>query len=92
MQPRPVNSVRLALEVLEDRTVPASLQVTTGAFEPTYQGGLLLVAPPADKAHSHAGEIRHQLANVTLPSGNVFPAHGVKLADTHSPAVNWTPT
>jgi hypothetical protein len=80
---------RPSLEPLEDRITPLS---QTTIFDPLFHGGQLLVAPPADTVPAQTGDVSHQVANATLPTGDAFPPHGVRLADTHTPVLTWTPT
>jgi len=79
-------NIRLQLEVLEDRLTPA-----VDAFI-WFRAGVLDITPPAAEASPHTVQINQQVAQVTLPSGDVLPGHGLKTAEAHTPVVDWTPT
>jgi hypothetical protein len=79
-------NVRPQLETLEARRLAA-----VDAFI-WFRTGVVEITPPADQAPSQNVQINHQVSQVTLPSGDLLPGHGLKTAEANTPVVDWTPT
>ncbi len=97
MQQRSLKAFRPTLEALEDRVVPTVFTTKIdwsgpGDEGPEERSGVLAITPPAAQVSPHTVQINQQVAQVTLPSGDVIISHGLKTAEGQTAVVNWIPT
>src|SRR5262249_39906258 len=79
---RTVWQCRPHLEPVEDRLVPS---VSGHGGDSNVVQGVLAVAPPAAQVSPQTVNVNQQVSQITLPSGDVLPGHGLKTADVHTP-------
>ena len=92
----------LSVEPLEERSVPTVFTTKIDrsgpgdegpeSASPVFRSGVLRITPLGDEASAHTIVINTQVSQVSLPSGEVIPGHGLKTAKAQNPVVDWTPT
>ncbi len=88
---------RLSVEPLGERVLPTVFTTKIdwsgpGDEGPEARSGVLAITPPATQVSPHTVQINQQVAQVTLPSGDVIIGHGLKTAEGQTAVVNWIPT